>query len=368
MDEGVAKFYARGMSASSATITRINTPLARTRPELIARWLWGVAALVVLMVVVGGITRLTESGLSITEWKPLSGTVPPLTDAAWAATFAKYQASSQYRLMNTGMTLGAFKAIFFWEYAHRLLGRIIGLAFAGPLVWFLIKRQIPRALTGRLVAILILGGMQGAVGWLMVASGLVDGRDKVAPAMLAAHLSMALLLLSALVWTALDCRALAKRATAKLARITPFAGAVIAALALQIIYGALTAGLRAGHVANTWPLMNDHLFPRGIDWSHGTAHAPTADPYLVHFIHRWGAWGAFVALMLLARAVRSLERRASVLIHITVGTQILLGIATVLSGVWLPLAAAHQLTGALTLCAAVYGAHALGRSIAERVS
>jgi len=250
------------MINSPTTLARINTPLAKTRPDLIARWLWGMAALVVGMVVVGGITRLTESGLSITEWKPLSGAIPPLTDAAWAAAFTKYQASSQYRLMNSGMSLAGFKAIFFWEYAHRLLGRIIGLAFAGPLVWFLIRRQIPHALTGRLVALLVLGGMQGAVGWLMVASGLVDGRDKVAPPMLAAHLSMALLLLSALVWMALDCWLLARSAKAKLARATPLACGVLAILALQIIYGALTAGMRAGHVANTWPLMNDHLFPR----------------------------------------------------------------------------------------------------------
>ncbi len=356
------------MNANSASITRINTALSRTRPDLIARWLWAVAGMVLLMVVVGGITRLTESGLSITEWKPLSGAIPPLSDAAWQMAFLKYQASPQYHAINQGMTLGAFKAIFFWEYAHRLLGRIIGLVFALPLVWFLMKRHIPKRLTGRLVVILVLGGMQGAVGWLMVSSGLVDGRDKVAPVMLAAHLGMALVLLSALVWTALDCRLLARNATAKLARLTPFAGAVIAALALQIIYGAFTAGLRAGHVSNTWPLMNGHFVPRGVnwgqgDWAHGAGRALVNDPYLVHFIHRWWAFGAFVALMLLARRVKSLERRASVLIHIAVGTQILLGIATVLSGVWLPLAALHQLTGALTLAATVYGAHVLGRYI-----
>jgi cytochrome c oxidase assembly protein subunit 15 len=331
------------------------------RPDLIARWLWLVAALVVLMIVIGGITRLTESGLSITEWKPVSGIVPPLSDAAWQSEFARYQASSQYRLLNAGMGLAAFKSIFFWEYGHRLLGRVIGLAFAGPLIWFLVKRQIPRVLAARLAVLLVLGGLQGAVGWLMVASGLVDGRDKVAPAMLAAHLGMALLLLSALVWTALDGQLLARAPSARPARPSRFAGAVTGVLCVQIGYGALTAGMRAGHVSSSWPLMNDHFVPRGIDWSHGVGFALVSDPYLVHFVHRWWAWVAFLALILLARRVRPLARRASVLIHITVGTQILLGIATVMSGVWLPLAALHQLTGALTLVAAIYGAHVLGR-------
>ncbi len=336
------------------------TKNAIARPDLIARWLWCVAVLVVIMIVVGGITRLTESGLSITEWKPLSGAVPPLSDAAWQAEFAKYQASSQYRLMNAGMTLVAFKTIFMWEYAHRLLGRIIGLAFAAPLLWFLVKRQVPRILSTRLVVLLILGALQGAVGWIMVASGLVDWHDKVAPPLLAAHLGMALALLSALVWTALDCRMMVRGAPR--ARIQPLAALAIAVLGLQIIYGALTAGMRAGRVANTWPLMNDHLFPRGVEWSAGLVHALLADPYLVHFIHRWWAFAVFIALMLLARRVRLEERRASVFIHATVGTQILLGIATVLSGVWLPLASLHQLVGALTVCTAVYGAHVLGRA------
>jgi len=205
--------------------------------------------------------------------------------------------------------------------------------------------------------------MQGAVGWLMVASGLVDGRDKVAPLMLAAHLGAALGLLSLVVWTALDCAVLKRNATASLARLTPFAAAVIATLSVQILYGALTAGLRAGVVANTWPLMNGHIVPRGIDWAHGLGRALINDPFLVHFIHRWWAWAAFIALMLLARRVRKLERRASILIHIAVGTQILLGIATVWSGVWLPLAALHQLTGALTLAACISGAHVLGRPL-----
>jgi len=170
------------------------------RPLAIARWLFAVAALVFLMVVIGGITRLTESGLSITEWKPVTGAIPPLNDADWQAEFAKYKHSSQYVLMNQGMDLAAFKHIYFWEFFHRLMGRFIGLAFLAPLLWFGIKRAIPRVLTGRLVILFFLGGMQGLVGWLMVKSGLVD-RVNVQPVMLAAHLTMALILLC----SCLDC-------------------------------------------------------------------------------------------------------------------------------------------------------------------
>jgi heme A synthase len=177
-----------------------------------------------------------------------------------AREFAKYKNSSQYVLMNAGMDLAAFKWIYFWEFFHRLFGRVIGLAFLLPLIWFGLKRAIPGRLTGRLVILLFLGAMQGLIGWLMVKSGLVD-RVNVQPVMLAAHLAMALLLLSALVWTALDCLEIHRGATAPLARVTPFALLTGAVLFFQIIWGALTAGMRAGQVSNTWPLMNDHFVP-----------------------------------------------------------------------------------------------------------
>src|SRR6187549_2440770 len=143
-----------------------------SRPRALATWLFSVAGLVVLMVVIGGITRLTESGLSITEWKPISGIIPPLTDTAWQAEFDNYKRIPEYQQLNQGMTLSGFKAIFFWEYLHRLLGRLIGMAFALPLIWFAVKRQIPRGYGLRLVGLFILGGLQGAVGWWMVKSGL----------------------------------------------------------------------------------------------------------------------------------------------------------------------------------------------------
>lgn len=319
-----------------------------------------IAALIVLMVAVGGITRLTESGLSITEWKPVTGALPPLNEAQWAREFALYKNSSQYVLMNQGMTLAAFKQIYFWEYFHRLLGRVLGLAFAVPLLWFAIRRAIPKGYGLRLVILLVLGGAQGAIGWLMVKSGLAD-RVNVQPAMLAAHLLMALILLSAILWTALDMATEATRSAGGKSQLHWAAAIPLVALFVQIFLGAITAGLRAGYVSSTWPLMNDHFVPEGIIWWGGFWLTITSDPYLVHFLHRWWAWGAALLLILLARAAKAAgNRRASVAVNATVGTQILLGIATVLSGISLPLAVAHQVVGALVLGASVWAAHSMG--------
>ncbi|MBN8829311.1 MAG: COX15/CtaA family protein, partial [Sphingomonadales bacterium] len=163
---------------------------AAARPAALARWLYAIVGLIVLMVAVGGITRLTESGLSITQWKPVTGAIPPLSEADWQVEFAAYKQSSQYVLMNQGMTLAAFKQIYFWEFVHRLLGRVIGLAYALPLLWFAVRRAVPTGFGVRLIVLLALGGAQGAVGWFMVRSGLTD-RVNVEPAMLAAHLGMA---------------------------------------------------------------------------------------------------------------------------------------------------------------------------------
>lgn len=331
------------------------------RPAAMARWLYAVAGFILLMVLVGGITRLTESGLSITEWKPVTGTIPPLSQAQWEAEFAAYRQSSQYQFMNQGMTLAAFKQIYFWEYVHRLLGRFIGLAYAVPMLWFMIRRAVPRGYTPRLVVLLLLGGAQGAVGWLMVKSGLTD-RVNVEPAMLAAHLGMALILLGAVVWTADDMRMLARNPAARPARLTVGGALVLAILFIQILLGAITAGLRAGYVSNTWPLMNDRFVPDGITWWGSLARTLTSDPYLVHFLHRWWAWGAAIALVWLASRLR--DRGAEPLGFAVLGLvaiQIVLGIVTVMTGVALPIAATHQVTGAALLGAAVMGAHVLGQ-------
>lgn len=332
----------------------------RKRPRVIAAWLWFVAVLIVAIVVVGGITRLTESGLSITEWKPLTGIIPPLTDAQWQAEFANYRKIPQYEAIHAGMTLAGFKSIFFWEYIHRLLGRIIGTAFALPLLWFAIRRQIPRGYWWRLVALFALGGLQGALGWIMVRSGL-SVRTEVAPLLLAAHLLTALFTLSGIVWTALDLQALARDRRALPARLTGLGLAAGVILFVQLFYGALMAGLRAGLVSDSWPLMNGRFFPGASQSGESLGQLLTEDPAIVHFIHRWWAWVVVAALVVLARAVKKVDRPASIAIHSAFGIQILLGIATVMTQVNIALAAFHQLVGALLLISVVWGAHAIGR-------
>lgn len=342
----------------------IGRPAAR--PGAIARWLFIVAALILLMVFVGGITRLTESGLSITEWKPVTGTLPPIGDAAWAAEFARYQQSSQYVLMNQGMTLAAFKHIFFWEYIHRLLGRIIGLAYAVPMLWFIARRAVPAGHGFRLVILLLLGGAQGAVGWLMVKSGLTD-RVNVEPAMLAAHLGMALILMGAVLWTACDMRLLTNNPVARPVRPTLWGVVTVLVLFLQLLLGAITAGLRAGYVSNTWPLMNDHFVPEGIVWWGSFWRTITSDHYLVHFIHRWWAWAAAIAIVLLAKQLQRVEARgiAFALLAVVV-VQIMLGVATVVTGVAIAIAVTHQVVGAALLGLTVAGMHRLGADTVRR--
>lgn len=332
----------------------------RFRPRALSNWLFAVAALVLAIVVVGGITRLTESGLSITEWKPVTGIVPPLTEAQWQAEFAKYQRIPEYQQLNQGMSLAAFKAIFFWEYLHRLIGRLIGMAFALPLAWFWVRGAIPRGYKPRLVALLALGGLQGAIGWWMVKSGL-SVRTDVSHIRLATHLSVALTTLGGLVWTALDLRALARNPGSRPARLTGFTVGMLAILAVQIVYGAFVAGLNAGWVTDQWPLMNGHFYPGPTIIGRPFTDAMINDPAVVHFIHRWWAWVAVTALILLARAARKGDRRASVAVHAAFGVQILLGIATVMSGMNLVLAASHQLVGALVVAASVWAAWTISK-------
>jgi heme a synthase len=328
----------------------------QSQPRAIANWLLAVASLVFFMVVVGGITRLTESGLSITEWKPISGAIPPLTQADWEAAFAAYKKIPEYAEVNVGMTLAQFKFIFFWEYIHRLLGRLIGIAFALPFLWFAVRRAIPAGYAGRLTALLALGALQGAIGWWMVKSGL-SVRTDVSHFRLAAHLCTALFILGGLVWTALDLR----RGGAP-SRLTPLTGLVMAVLAIQLIFGAFVAGMNAGLVSNSWPLMNGAVVPDPLDATASFAHNFVNDPFVLHFFHRWWAFAALAALFILARATKLAgNRSAPIAIHATVGVQILLGIATVLSGVNIVLAVLHQAVGALLVISTACGAHAVGR-------
>jgi cytochrome c oxidase assembly protein subunit 15 len=333
-----------------------------TRPLAIANLLLSVAGLVFVMVVVGGITRLTESGLSITEWRPISGAIPPITQEQWQHAFDLYKATPEYQQINgpAGMDLASFKFIFFWEWVHRLIGRLIGLAFALPLLWFAWKRAIPKGYGWKLLGLLILGGSQGALGWFMVQSGLVERTD-VSHFRLSAHLLLAFFIMAALIWTALDLRQLAKTGENRPARLTPAGFYTAIILFIQLLLGAWVAGLNAGYVASDWPLMQGRLYPEGVDWSRGFGFAMANDPYLLHFLHRWWAWVVVVALVIFARRVRPIERRASKAIHNAFGTQILLGIATVMTGMNIVLAVLHQAVGALVVAAFAWGANVDGR-------
>lgn len=346
---------------------RLDVSARGAAPLVLARWLALVAAMIAAIVVVGGITRLTESGVSITEWKPVSGILPPLTEAQWQAEFARYQAIPQYTQINgpAGMTLADYKFIFFWEWLHRLLARSVGVLVALPLAWFWIRGAIPQGFKPRLVGLLALGGLQGLVGWWMVKSGLVHD-VKVSHLRLAVHLLLALTTLSFTLWTMLDMIGLAKGRDP--ARLTRFGAAALAVVAIQIAWGAFTAGMRAGYVAgagwfswDAWPLMQGRLVPDGIDPAPGLVRMVTGDPYLVHFVHRWWAWVVVAVLVVMARRVRSRFRPVSIALHTAFGIQILLGIATVWSGVSLWIAVLHQLGGACVLAATVWAAHALGR-------
>ncbi|WP_459788355.1 COX15/CtaA family protein [Alteriqipengyuania sp. 357] len=336
------------------------------RPGWLAWWLLLVAAMVVLIVAVGGITRLTESGLSITQWDPVTGVLPPLSDQAWQAEFARYRATPEYRFEAgpAGMTLADFKNIFFWEWFHRLIGRVIGLVFALPLAFAWVRGWIPQGYKPRLLALLALGGLQGVFGWLMVRSGLGGTMTDVSHFWLSVHLCTALFTLAGLVWTSLDLHALNRDRTARPARLRPFAMAAGGVLFVQILLGAWVAGLNAGLASNTWPLMQGRLLPEA-DMARGLLWAVTHDPFLLHFLHRWFAWAAFAMLLWLGfKALPRGGNAGKALMGLATG-QVLLGITTVITGVSLWIAVAHQVTGALLVAATAAAAHAIGQRIGE---
>ncbi len=323
----------------------------------VAVWLFAVAALVFGMVVLGGSTRLTGSGLSITEWRPVTGALPPLSHAAWLAEFQKYQHIPQYRLINSGMTLTAFQGIYWWEWAHRLLGRVIGVAFILPFLIFLAMRRIPSRLIWRTVVIFALGALQGLVGWWMVASGLV-ARVSVAPERLAIHLGLALLVFCLLIWTGLEAWFGPGRANLEMRWRRP--AALVAALVfLQIMLGGLVAGNHAGQIYNDWPLMNGRLFPQDYLGAGGLLHALMHSQAAVQFNHRIGAYllviAAGVAVVVGARR-RELPRGASELAFLfaaLVLAQAALGVVTLIEHAPLPLALMHQCLAAVVLASAI---------------
>ena len=322
----------------------------------VAIWLFVVAAMVFAMVVLGGSTRLTNSGVSITEWKPLAGAIPPLDTAQWQAEFDHYKQIPQYRLMNQDMTLNGFKFIFWWEWSHRLLGRLVGVAFALPFFWFLWKQSIPSRLVWRCWVLLGLGGLQGLVGWWMVKSGL-SVRTEVAPERLTVHLGLALVVFVLLIWTGLEAWAGPQRPFAR-EKWSAAAAGLLALVFFQILLGGLVAGNRAGLVYGDWPLYAGRLWPedyRDGSWEHTLLHGMAA----VQANHRMVAYLLLVLTWAVAvRALRShhLPRTLaslSLVLALLVTVQALLGIGTLVMQVPLPMALAHQLTAALVLAMAV---------------
>ncbi|MGC1779454.1 MAG: COX15/CtaA family protein [Xanthobacteraceae bacterium] len=335
------------------------------RTRAIGLWLYAVAALIVAMVLVGGATRLTESGLSITEWQPVMGVVPPLSQPQWQAEFEKYQAIPQYRALNRGMSLDAFKSIYWWEWTHRLLGRTIGAAFLLPFLWFLWRGWIGPPLRGRLWFIFGLGALQGAVGWWMVASGLVH-RVEVSQYRLAMHLLLACLIYVAILWTA---RRLDERTTIAVPAFDRTVAYVLLALVLgQIYLGALVAGLRAGYVYNTWPLIDGAMVPEA---SRLFFDSPLwrnffENPLTVQFDHRILAYTIWVVALLHAfNAARSVKRGVVIAgafaLAVAVTLQAALGIATLLAVVPISLALSHQAMAMVVLTIATVHAASLAK-------
>ncbi len=336
----------------------------------VAAWLLGCCGLIFLMVVVGGITRLTLSGLSITEWKPISGVIPPLTHGQWAAEYARYRQVPEFRAMHYGMTLAEFKGIYFWEYVHRLLGRLIGVAFAGPLVWFWLRGQLPRRFGLALGGILGLGFTQGLLGWYMVESGLAE-RVEVSQYRLVAHLALALAIYSLILWTALRLCCPSLERSHESEGSTGWrraAEALIALIALTIAAGGFVAGTRAGLTYNTFPLMDGQYVPTGYNLLHPFVRNWFENIPAIQFDHRLLAEATFAfALVMSAIGLRRRSRLpafARIALWVVLAAAILqltLGISTLLLVVPIPLAAAHQAGAVLLLTAAIVFRHTLRR-------
>ena len=327
-------------------------------------WLVSVAALIALMVLVGGATRLTESGLSIVEWKPVTGSVPPLSAAQWTDAFEAYKKIPQYRELNAGMTLSEFKQIFWWEWSHRLLGRFIGVAYLLPFLFFLWRGGLSSELKRRLWLLFALGGLQGAVGWWMVASGLSE-RVEVSQYRLATHLVLALLIFAGIVWTVR--RLSARPQIAAPARLKLTSAVLVAVTFVQLYLGALVAGLRAGRVYNTWPAIDGAFIPSGERlWFETPWWRNLFDNTLtVQFEHRMVAYTLFVLAALHAfDAVRSRAGEAAggaMWLFAAVSLQAVLGILTLLNHVPIGLALAHQAVAIVVLTLAMMQAERLSQ-------
>ena len=341
-------------SHMTATEVANRAPLGARTDSFAFWWLIAMAVLVAIMVLIGGVTRLTGSGLSMVEWRPLMGTLPPLTDAEWSRVYQLYVASPEYDEFNYGMDLAGFKAIFFWEYVHRLWGRLLGLAFVVPFVWLILRRRVPNGFGGRLFLLLLLGGSQGVIGWWMVKSGLTADAT-VSQYRLAVHLGMALLIFALLLWTAFDIR----YGRAGLPR--GHAAGTLGIVAITILAGALVAGMDAGLLYNHYPFMGNGLIP--VEYGEMGAMDAFENPAAAQFHHRWIAVLAVLAVITLAFRGRrqAASRGPATLAILLVGAQFILGIAVLLNGVPLSLGAMHQTGAVLLLATVLWTAHRMAR-------
>jgi len=341
-------------SHMSATEVANRAPLGARTDNFAFWWLIIMAGLVGIMVLIGGVTRLTGSGLSMVEWRPLMGTLPPLTTAEWDRVYQLYVNSPEYSEFNYGMDLAGFKTIFFWEYVHRLWGRLLGIAFVIPFVWLIIRGRVPNGFGGRLLLLLILGGLQGVIGWWMVRSGLTADAT-VSQYRLAVHLGMALVIFALLLWTAFDIR------YGRADFPAGHAGGTLLIVALTILAGALVAGMDAGLLYNHYPMMGDGLVP--VEYGEMGLRDAFENPASAQFHHRWIAALAVLAVVtLVAKARRQpASRGPATLALLLVFGQFALGIAVLLHGVPASLGAMHQTGAVLLLGSVIWTAHRMVR-------
>lgn len=340
--------------------------MERSTRTRVALWLAACCSLLFAMIVIGGITRLTRSGLSIVEWQPIIGTLPPLNEAQWLATFEKYQLTPEYKQVNFGMSLAEFKGIFWWEYFHRLLGRLIGIVYFVPYAWFLLRKRLDRTYAWKLGGILLLGGAQGAMGWFMVKSGLVDD-PRVSHFRLTAHLGLAFLIFACMLWVALDMlKPKLAPATAQVEKLGRAALGVALLVFVMVLSGGLVAGIRAGYAYNTFPLMNGHFMPPEIMLIEPWYLNFFNNMATVQFDHRLIAW----ALVLLVPALWVGSRKpgmpprartAANWLLAALALQFTLGAATVLMRVPVVLGTAHQGGAVLVFAAILWFTHELRR-------
>jgi cytochrome c oxidase assembly protein subunit 15 len=335
-------------------------PYQDLNDKLIARWLFICAVVIFGMILLGGVTRLTDSGLSMVEWNPLMGIIPPLSQYDWQELFLKYQQFPEYQKINLGMTLGEFKVIFMYEYLHRVLGRLIGLLFFIPFVYFYFTRRISPQLLPKLLLMLFLGGCQGLMGWYMVKSGLIDV-PHVSQYRLTAHLGLAIVIYSLIIWTALG---LVNKTSAQPTGLGKPACILSGLIFLMILSGGLVAGTRAGYAYSTWPLMGDSFIPAGLYAMSPAWLSAFENITTIQFNHRMFAY--FIAVFLVVFSVVALRKKISNKVRIGIYSmlflllvQITLGISTLIFYVPVAIAAAHQIGAVALLTATLFVSHSL---------